>query len=157
MINPKYICVSACVGFCLSFFVGLISDVRFSYVCLRAFIFALVFAGLSVGISFLYKKFLSSDIGFSSDSESSPVHPAAGSVVNIVVDDSNLADDEHAPHFEVSNISQTKSFGGDLENGKNEDKEQLDNIETAKIKTEEVQSFTPASVSTLTSSPSDSS
>lgn len=114
MINPKNICISACIGFFLSFLIGLISSVHFSTVLLRALIFAVIFAVLSVGISFLYQKFLVADTGsFSSDTDSSAVKPQAGSVVNIVVDDSPLPDEELAPKFTVlnphSDFEQSKS------------------------------------------------
>ena len=93
MINPKNIAVSACVGFFLSFFIGLVSDVRFSHVILRAFIFALVFAALCVGISFIYQKFLSNEGASFSVEQDPSAAKTAGSVVNIVVDDSALVDD----------------------------------------------------------------
>ena len=103
MINPKNICISACIGFFLSFFIGLFSDVRFSQVLLRAALFALLFALLCVGITFLYQKFLSNDNGgFSADAEPAPQRTAGG-IVNIVVDDSNLADDGMSPKFTVLN------------------------------------------------------
>ena len=103
MINPKNICISACIGFFLSFFIGLFSDVRFSQVLLRAALFALLFALLCVGITFLYQKFLSTDNGgFSADAEPQ-LQRTAGGVVNIVVDDSNLADDGMSPKFTVLN------------------------------------------------------
>ena len=103
MINPKNLCISACIGFFLSFFIGLISDVRFSRVLMRAFLFALIFALLCIGITFLYQKFLSNDNGgFSADAEPAPQRTAGG-VVNIVVDDSNLADDGMSPKFTVLN------------------------------------------------------
>ena len=103
MINPKNICISASIGFCLSFVIGLFSDVHFSTVLLRALLFALVFAALCVGISILYQNFLSSDNGsFISDTDSS-AKSAVGGVVNIVVDDSNLPDEEMSPKFTVLN------------------------------------------------------
>ena len=103
MINPKNICVSACIGFFLSFFIGLFSDVRFSHIMIRAFVFALVFAALCVGITFLYQKFLSSDTGgFSGETEQTASKPAGG-VVNIVVDDARLTDDDMSPKFTVLN------------------------------------------------------
>jgi hypothetical protein len=103
MINPKNICISACIGFFLSFFIGLFSDVRFSSVLLRAFLFALLFGALCVGITFLYQKFLSNDNGgFSADAEPASQR-ASGGMVNIVVDDSNLADDGMSPKFTVLN------------------------------------------------------
>ena len=104
MINPKNICVSACIGFFLSFLIGLFSDVHFSVVVLRALLFGVVFAVLCVGISILYQKFLSADNGgFVSDSELSSPKSATGGVVNIVVDDSNLPDEETSPKFTVLN------------------------------------------------------
>ena len=103
MINPKNICISGFVGFFLSFFIGLVSDVRFSRVLTRAFLFALLFAIVCVGITILYQKFLSNDNGgFSAEAEASPQR-AAGGVVNIVVDDSNLSDDGMSPKFTVLN------------------------------------------------------
>ena len=105
MINPKNICVSGCIGFFLSFFIGLASDVRFSHVLLRAFLFALLFALLCVAVSFIYQKFLSPDNGGFVETDSSVKNnPAStGSVINIVVDDSNLPDDELSPKFHVVN------------------------------------------------------
>ena len=102
MINPKNICVSACIGFFLSFFIGLLSDVRFSHVLIRAFSFALVFAALCIGVTFLYQKFLSNDNGgFSAEAETVSQKTTSGGVVNIVVDDSNLSDDGLAPKFTI--------------------------------------------------------
>lgn len=101
MINPKNIGISAAIGFFLSFFIGLFSDVRFSHVLLRALIFGAVFAVLCVGISFLYHRFLSVDSSsFGSDGEPS-VQKSAGGIVNIVVDDSELPDDGMTPKFTV--------------------------------------------------------
>ena len=103
MINPKNICISACVGFFLSFFIGLVSPgVNFSHVLLRASIFALVFAALCIGITFVYQKFLIPDSSGFSESEQN-LQKTAGGVVNIVVDDSNLVDDGMAPKFTVLN------------------------------------------------------
>lgn len=101
MINPKNIGICSCVGFFLSFFIGLISGVHFSHVLLRACLFALVFAVLCVGITFIYQKFLSEDNGgFSVDSDAVS-QKSPGGVVNIVVDDTNLADDGLSPKFTV--------------------------------------------------------
>lgn len=103
MINPKNICVSACIGFFLSFLIGLFSDVNFSAVLLRALLFGLLFAALCVGISFLFQKFLAADNGGFSPEPDSPLSRAAtGNVVNIVIDDSNLPDEDMAPKFTVS-------------------------------------------------------
>lgn len=108
MINPKYITIAAIVGFCLSFFIGLISGVNFGHILLRAFIFAVVFSAIAVGVSFVYSFFLSS-AGAPSDIDS----PAgtSGSVVNITVDDDVLPDDEYSPKFSVEN--NRRSLGAD--------------------------------------------
>lgn len=105
MINPKNTCIAAAVGFVLSFIVGAVSEVAFLYVILRAFIFAAVFAVVSVGISYLYKNFLSDDqpLDSSSSGESSSSKNSSGGFVNIVVDDSTLRDDSSAPKFSVTN------------------------------------------------------
>lgn len=106
MLNPKNICICACIGFFLSFLIGLFSGVRFSYVLLRAFLFALLFAVLYVAVFFLYQKFLSTETSNSFGEPESTVtrkSPAQnGSVINIVVDDSNLPDDGMSPKFNVS-------------------------------------------------------
>ncbi len=107
MMNPKNICISAVVGFILSFVIGLISHVGFMHIILRALIFAVVFAALYAGISFIYEKFLSdntrgmdigSDVGASVSQK-----PVAGSMINIVVGDSKLQDDDQSPKFFVGN------------------------------------------------------
>ncbi len=106
MINPKNICISAAVGFVLSFFIGLIFGVNILHLLIRAAIFAAVFAALSVGITYIYKSFLSDGSVSDSDSTvSAETKPAAGSVVNIVVDDSTLKDDGSSPKFSVTNSS----------------------------------------------------
>lgn len=104
--NPKNICISACVGFVLSFIIGLISRVTFGAITLRAFLFSLVFAALYVGISFLYEKFLSQpakNVEVSDGENNSGQKSSAGNLINIVVDDSKLADDEQSPKFSVGN------------------------------------------------------
>lgn len=104
MINPKNICIAAVVGFFMSFFIGLFSDVHFFNVVIRALLSGLGLAVLSVGISFIYQKFLSNDnASFSSDADLSSQRNVTGGVVNIVVDDSTLADDGNSPKFNVMN------------------------------------------------------
>lgn len=104
MINPKNICISATIGFLLSFLIGLFSDVHFSAVVLRALLFALLFGAFYTGASFLYFKFLVADNGgFSSEPDMSASKPGAGGVVNIVIDDTNLPDEELSPRFTVLN------------------------------------------------------
>lgn len=102
MINPKNICFCSCIGFFLSFFIGLVSGVNFSHVLIRALIFALLFGAMGIGITFIYQKFLSNDNGgFSMDGDSAPSKPVGG-VVNIVVDDTNLVDEGMSPKFTIA-------------------------------------------------------
>ena len=134
MINPKNICICSCIGFCLSFLIGLFSDVRFANVLFRAFLFALLFAALCIGISFIYQKFLTTDTGgFSVEPEQAAQRPVSGGVVNIVVDDSALPEDAQTPRFEVARHSSSKSFGGDLEPTESENEvKKLDDINEAR-------------------------
>ena len=102
MINPKNICFCSCIGFFLSFFIGLVSGVNFSHVLIRALIFALLFGAMCIGITFIYQKFLSSDSGgFSVDGDVAP-SKSVGGVVNIVVDDTNLVEDGMSPKFTIA-------------------------------------------------------
>ena len=104
MINIKSISVSAAVGFVLSFLVGLISSNAFLIVLLRAAIFALVFAALAVGISFLYSIFLAEDgAEVSSDGKASSKDSKVGNTVDIVIEDDELEDDDSGPKFFVEN------------------------------------------------------
>lgn len=102
MINPKNICYCSCIGFFLSFFIGLVSGVSFSHVLIRALIFAPLFGVMCIGITFVYQKFLSNESnGFSVDGDVAPSRPVGG-VVNIVVDDTNLVDEGMSPKFTIA-------------------------------------------------------
>ncbi len=102
MINPKNICISAVIGFVLSFFIGLISGVNILHLLIRAVIFAAVFAALAAGITYVFNSFLSGDlVSDSGTAVSSDSKLSSGSVVNIVVDDSTLKDDTSSPKFSV--------------------------------------------------------
>ncbi|MGL4983028.1 MAG: hypothetical protein ACRC4W_09315 [Treponemataceae bacterium] len=57
MYNPKIIIFSAIGGFFLSFIFGLLSQVIFSTLLLRAFISAFIFSLITFGISFLIDRF----------------------------------------------------------------------------------------------------
>lgn len=106
MINPKNICISAAVGFVLSFIIGCVSEVAFLHIVLRALIFAAVFAAMSAGLSYIYKTFLSdgqNSDSLKSDNDASPEKQSSGGLVNIVVDDSTLRDDSSSPKFSVTN------------------------------------------------------
>lgn len=106
MINPKNICISAAVGFVLSFIIGCVSGVAFLHIVIRALIFAAVFAAMSIGFTYIYKTFLSDDQNadsLKSDNDSSSEKQSPGGLVNIVVDDSTLRDDSSSPKFSVTN------------------------------------------------------
>lgn len=105
--NPKGITIAALIGFVLSFFIGLISDVSFGIMLLRAVIFAAIFGGLAAGIFLLFDKYLSgnnSTVDVPAESVSSN---HTGSVVDITIDDEPLPDDGDGPDFNISNTSNT--------------------------------------------------
>lgn len=103
MINPKYICIFAGVGFFVSFIIGLFSGNGFLHPLLIALIFAVVFALLSFGIQIVYNKFLTIGDSYTGNVGGDIKAPTVGSVVNITVDDDNLPDEEQAPKFYVEN------------------------------------------------------
>lgn len=114
MINPKFLCISAAVGFVLSFLIGVVSGIGFIHILLRAFIFAAVFAAVAAGATYLYQKFLSeanpdSDAGLGASSEK--LAPKVGGIVDVTVDDSQLPEDEQGPQFYVGN--NRASFGSE--------------------------------------------
>lgn len=114
MVNPKYICISAAVGFVLSFVIGLFSGVAFLHLIIRALIYAAVFALLSIAISYLSRTFLVPEPSLDSqqnDENQSSSKKQSGNFVNIVVDDSTLRDDSSAPKFSVTNPN---LFGDDV-------------------------------------------
>lgn len=104
MVSPRFTAVFAAIGFCLSFLIGLICRVGFFHSIIRACLFALVFAALSIVISLIFKKFLSVTGEGEASSASSP---AAGGIVNITVDEDPLPDESNAPKFSVENNRKT--------------------------------------------------
>ena len=100
MIKPKFIIISVCVGFLLSFFVGLFSGVSFGVVVLRALIFAVLFGALGFGLRIVFLRFLldSSDMETGVDVATSSHQ---GSVVDISIGDEPLVEDENGPDFYV--------------------------------------------------------
>ncbi len=101
--DPKRLFGFAAIGFGLSFLFGLFSGVGFLHILLRALIFAVIFAGISILISILDEKFLSvpQDLGMS-DSDTSRPASAVGGNVNITIDDDALPEDDQGPKFTVS-------------------------------------------------------
>lgn len=135
MVNPKYICISAAVGFVLSFVIGIFSSVAFLHLIIRALIYAAVFAVLSIAINYLSKTFLSSDQTFDSpqsDESSSSSKNSSGNLVNIVVDDSTLRDDSSAPKFSVTNPN---IFGDDAFSAEKNQESHSDNISSSPLST----------------------
>lgn len=119
--NFKPTIFASIIAFVLSFFVALISGAGFGISLLRAFISAVCFGALSVGISFLYDKFLN-DVpseGTSSDvsTESNPA--PIGNKVDIVIDDEELQDDENSPKFVLTGQNQMLNKG-DVDDSKNQ-------------------------------------
>ena len=99
MINLKFIGILAVFGFLLSFVLGLLGDVSFGFVILRAVISALVSGGTAALVSFVFRKFLSENAA-----ETQTVKPSAmtGNVVDIRIEEEPLPDTENSPDFYVS-------------------------------------------------------
>lgn len=102
MINPKYISISAGLGFIVSFLIGIFSGIAFGHVVLRALICALLFGAMAVGILFLNQKFLSdgqTDADFDTSAEKAS---RVGGVIDITIDDDRLPEEEQGPRFNVA-------------------------------------------------------
>ena len=99
MINLKFVGILAAFGFLLSFVLGLLGDVTFGYVILRAVISALVSGGTAALVSFVFRKFLSENAAEASAVRSSP---STGNIVDIRVDEEPLPDTDNSPDFFVS-------------------------------------------------------
>ena len=99
MINLKFVGILAAFGFLLSFVLGLLGDVTFGFVILRAVISALVSGGTAALVSFVFRKFLSDNVA-----EAAPVRtsPSTGNIVDIRVEEEPLPDTENSPDFFVS-------------------------------------------------------
>lgn len=145
--NFKPVILTSVIAFVLSFFVALISGAGFGISLLRAFISAVCFGALTVGISFLYNKFLndtpSESSGSDSSSESNPA--PIGNKVDIVIDDEELQDDENSPKFVLTGQNQMLNKG-DVDNSANQGftnstnqftKNEFENV--TPLKSEEVQ------------------
>lgn len=99
MINLKFVGILAAFGFLLSFVLGLLGDVTFGFVILRAVISALVSGGTAALVSFVFRKFLSENAAEASAVRSSP---STGNIVDIRVDEEPLPDTDNSPDFFVS-------------------------------------------------------
>lgn len=94
MKNIKFVSFSAGAGFILSLTFGIFSKSGILKVFLTALVFALIFAVLGFGLSFVYEKFLSldsSEIDSTKITESkSTVSSSVGNNVDIVIEDQEL-------------------------------------------------------------------
>lgn len=100
MTKPNFIIIPVCVGFFLSFIVGLISNVAFGVVLLRALIFAVLFGVLGFGVGIVFQRFLLDSSDLEGGGEVS-AGPRQGSVVDLSIGDEPLEEDENGPDFYV--------------------------------------------------------
>lgn len=111
MTKPNFIIIPVCVGFFLSFIVGLISSVTFGVILLRAFIFAVLFGILGFGIGIVFQRFLLDASDLEGGSEAS-ANIRQGSVVDLSIGDEPLEEDENGPDFYVrKDISHSDHMG----------------------------------------------
>lgn len=104
MKNLKFILGFAGFGFVLSFISGLFSGSSFGLILVHAIIFAVVFAILGFGVSFLYDKFISTDSSEPSITENAPEQKVSGKsnhAVDIVLQSEELPQDENSQQFFV--------------------------------------------------------
>lgn len=93
MKNIKFVFFSAGAGFILSLTFGIFSKSGILKVFLTALVFALIFAVLGFGLTFVYEKFLSldsSEIDSTKSTESKTVSSSVGNNVDIVIEDQEL-------------------------------------------------------------------
>lgn len=106
-VNFKMCSFTAAIAFVLSFFIALISGAGFGISLLRAIILAVCFGALSVGISFVYDKFLNEKSYDASSTEStSDSAPTIGNKVDITIDDEELQEDDETPKFVLTGQNQ---------------------------------------------------
>lgn len=105
MKNIKFVSFSAAAGFLLSLIFGIFSKSGILKVLLTAFVFAIIFAVLGFGISFIYEKFLvvdGSDFDSSRSSEPKIINSSSvGNNVDIVIEDQELERSESGNHYDV--------------------------------------------------------
>ena len=118
--NFKLTAFTSLTAFVLSFFTALFSGAGFFTSLFRAFILAVFFGGLFIGIHFLYKKFLndeSSDIQVA-ENPSGTVKNPIGNKVDITIADEELQEDDSSPKFILTGQNQMLNKS-DLENVNN--------------------------------------
>lgn len=106
--NFKPVVFTCIITFVLSFFVALISGAGFAISLLRGLILAVCFGALSVGISFLFSKFLNdgSYSQASSDVQHETNLPPIGNKVDITINDEDLQEDDFSPKFVLTGQNQ---------------------------------------------------
>lgn len=105
-VNLKLTVLTSIVAFVLSFFTALISKAGFGWSLLRGLICAVVFGGISVGITFLYNKFLSDKSSNDSSSDDQENPAPIGNKVDITIDDAELSEEENTPKFVLTGQNQ---------------------------------------------------
>lgn len=106
-VNFKLTILTSVIAFVLSFFTALISGAGFPRSLLRGVILAVIFGALSVGITFLYNKFLSDKSSGDSSSDDGQDNPAPiGNKVDITIDDAELQEEENTPKFFLTGQNQ---------------------------------------------------
>lgn len=106
--NFKPVIFTCIITFVLSFFVALISGAGFGISLLRGLILAVCFGALSVGISFLFSKFLN-DGSYSqapADIQHETNLPPIGNKVDITISDEELQEDDFSPKFVLTGQNQ---------------------------------------------------
>lgn len=104
MLKLKQTLIGASLGFIVSFFVGLFSEVSFGLVLLRAVI-SFVVSGVIINfVAILFEKMLFNEV----PSTEKKVTKDMGTHVDIVLDDVELPDSASAPAFEVFNHEDIK-------------------------------------------------
>jgi len=151
--NPKIIGIAAGVGFVLSILIGLIAQNSIVAVFLRGFICAALCAALSAGILFIFEKYLAD--GSELDGNVS-VPKAAGSIIDITLDDEKLPEDKDAPKFNVSDNLKNMTEENNEENKPSKNSEVATQLGDANTSEEQAVAEASSKVEDSTSSENDS-
>lgn len=106
MKNAKLNIAFAVFGFLLSLIVGIITHASFGVLLLRAIIFAIVFAAISIALQMLFKTVLSVGGEDQAESLSGGEEKTVGAVVDITLPDEDLPTVPDAPAFNVGSNHQ---------------------------------------------------
>ena len=105
-VNFKLTVLTSVIAFVLSFFTALISHADFLRSLLRGGILAVIFGALSVGITFLYNKFLSDGSSGETSAYDGQNPAPIGNKVDITIDDAELQEEENTPKFVLTGQNQ---------------------------------------------------